>query len=74
MKLPASTVPSFEVEMTHLVENAVQHAQLEEDGKLMLLEQLQWNYDVCSNKLGHTKLLSPDFFFTQEVPVRPKPC
>ncbi len=70
---PTSTVPSFEVEIVQLVEKAVQHAQLEEEGKLMLLEQLQRNSDVCSNKLGHTKLLCHQIFATQEVPVKQKP-
>ncbi len=59
--------------MAHLVENAVQHAQLEEEGRLILLEQLQRNSDVCSNKLGHTKLLCHQIFATQEVPVKQKP-
>ncbi|KAI2647959.1 Retrovirus-related Pol polyprotein from transposon 17.6 [Labeo rohita] len=70
---PTPTVPSFEAELADLVEKAVQHAQLEEEGKRMLLEQLQQNSDVCSTKLGHTKLLSHQIFLTQEVPVKQKP-
>lgn len=70
---PKLTIPSCEGDLVDLVGKAVQNAQLETKEKLRLLEQLQQNSDVCTNKLGHTKLLNHQIFLTEDVPVKSKP-
>lgn len=52
---------------------AVRNAQLEENEKLTFMEQLQQNLDVCTTKLGRTKLLNHNICLTHEMPVKQKP-